>query len=85
VRSIARVDGMTLAPADASSFADLLRWFRVRAGLSQEMLAERAGVSLATIAALEQGHRRRPYAHTLLVISQALDLDATDSAMQRAR
>ncbi len=65
---------------DSATFADLLRVFRARAGLTQADLAEQAGVSLATIAALEQGLRRRPYPHTLRSISRALRLDASDHA-----
>jgi transcriptional regulator with XRE-family HTH domain len=45
----------------------------VRAGLSQEVLAERAGVSVATIGALEQG-RRQPHPRTLAVLAAALEL-----------
>lgn len=65
---------------DAATFAGLLRLFRAREGLTQERLAEQAGCSPATIAALEQGLRRRPYPHTLRSISRALELDSADHA-----
>jgi predicted ATPase/transcriptional regulator with XRE-family HTH domain len=65
-------------PGDQESFAVRLRHFRVRAGLTQEMLAERAGVSVSAIAALEQGVRRRPYPHTLAALSRALALEPAD-------
>ncbi|MBV8719789.1 MAG: helix-turn-helix domain-containing protein [Chloroflexi bacterium] len=60
------------------SFGARLRQFRVRAGLTQEVLAERAGVAVATIAALEQGQRRRPYPHTVSALSSALGLRDED-------
>jgi predicted ATPase/transcriptional regulator with XRE-family HTH domain len=76
---------LPLAQGDTESLADLLRLFRTRTGFTQEMLAERAGVSLATIASLEQGLRRRPYPHTLRAISQALMLAPADHATLLAR
>ena len=59
---------------DHESFGARMRLLRVRAGLTQEVLAERAGVAVATIAALEQGQRRRPYPHTVAALSHALGL-----------
>jgi predicted ATPase/DNA-binding XRE family transcriptional regulator len=58
----------------------LLRGFRVDAGMSQEALAERAGLSPDAIAALEQGRRTRPRAFTLRVIADVLGLSAEDRA-----
>jgi len=58
----------------SSPFSTLLRRFRVRAGLSQEMLAERAGVSVKTVAALESGTRRSPYQGTVTRLADALRL-----------
>ena len=45
---------------DPSPFGERLRRLRVAAGLSQEALAERAGLSAQAIGALETG-KRRPY------------------------
>jgi transcriptional regulator with XRE-family HTH domain len=42
-------------------FAVLLQQYRQAAGLSQEELAERAGLSARGIADLERGVRRSPY------------------------
>src|SRR5262249_5085621 len=58
------------------SFGQQVQRLRVRAGLTQEMLAERAGLSLATLGALEQG-RRQPRSNTVAALADALGL-ATD-------
>jgi predicted ATPase/DNA-binding XRE family transcriptional regulator len=52
----------------------MLRALREDAGLSQEELAERAGLSPHAISALERGTRTRPYPHTLRSLATALDL-----------
>jgi predicted ATPase/transcriptional regulator with XRE-family HTH domain len=44
------------------------------------MLAERAGVSVATIGALEEGLRRRPHPHTLAALADALGLSSDERA-----
>jgi predicted ATPase/transcriptional regulator with XRE-family HTH domain len=65
-------------PASGTTFAAELRRLRLRAGLTQEALAERAGVSVATIGAIEEGQRRRPYPHTVAALLDALDLTPGD-------
>jgi predicted ATPase/transcriptional regulator with XRE-family HTH domain len=60
------------------SFGTHLRRLRLRAGFSQETLAERAGVSGTTIGALEDGHRRRAYPSTLGALADALSLTSSD-------
>ena len=57
-----------------------LRSLRERAGLSQEELAERSGLTPHAISALERGVRRRPYPHTVRSLADGLGLDATDRA-----
>src|SRR5215217_8185092 len=57
-----------------TSFADLLRQLRTAAALSQEELAERAGVSLRGISDLERGVRRAPHLSTVRVLADALSL-----------
>ena len=52
------------ANAESPSFAVLLRRYRIAAGLSQEELAERAGLSRRGISDLERGQRRRPHLAT---------------------
>jgi len=58
----------------AGAVGALLRHYRLRAGLSQEALAERAGLSPAAIGALEQGLRRRPHPQTVNGLANALQL-----------
>jgi len=58
------------------SFAGLLKRHRVVAGLSQEALAERAGVSVDAISYLERGVRHAPQKATLDLLIDALTLDA---------
>ena len=53
----------------------LLRSYRLTAGLSQEALAERAGMSVHGIRALERGYRRTPQRGTLALLSGALALN----------
>ena len=57
-----------------ASFGGLLRELRAAAGLTQEELAARAGLSPNAIGALERGQRRRPYPHTVRAIADALGL-----------
>ncbi|MBV8368776.1 MAG: helix-turn-helix domain-containing protein [Candidatus Eremiobacteraeota bacterium] len=57
------------------SFGPLLRQFRVAAGLTQEALAERAGVSADGIGALERGTNQAPQRDTLKLLIKALNLN----------
>ena len=61
----------------AKSFGERLRRHREAAGLSQEELAEKAGISGKAIGALERGERRRPYPATIRQLADALGLDET--------
>ena len=67
-------------PGPSTAFGERLRHLRLRAGLSQEALAERAGLAPRAIAALESGDRRSPYARTLGALGQALELSAAERA-----
>jgi predicted ATPase/DNA-binding XRE family transcriptional regulator len=71
-------------------FGLLLRKLRTEAGLSQDGLAERAGISAKTIGALEQGVRRAAHDDTIHRIARALQLapaerDALLHAAQHSR
>jgi predicted ATPase/DNA-binding XRE family transcriptional regulator len=61
--------------AEESPLGPLLRRERAAAGMTQEELAERAGVSVRTISDVERGLRRTIYRHTAEVLASALGLD----------
>ncbi|MBV9332478.1 MAG: helix-turn-helix domain-containing protein [Candidatus Eremiobacteraeota bacterium] len=61
----------------SASFGQMLRHLRRDAGLSQEALAEHAGLSKDAISALERGTRRAPYHETVTNLADALELDST--------
>ena len=54
------------------------------AGLSQEALAERAGLSARAISDLERGARRAPYRETVRLLADALGLSDADRAALEA-
>jgi predicted ATPase len=60
--------------ASAASIGIMLRGFRVRAGLTQEALAARAGLGVATLKALERDQRQRPHPNTVALLANALEL-----------
>jgi predicted ATPase/DNA-binding XRE family transcriptional regulator len=62
----------------SETFAERLRRLREAAGLTQEELAERAGLSSKAVGLLERGERTRPYPHTVTALSEALDLSGED-------
>ncbi len=66
--------------SQAMSFGELLRRYRERVGYSQEVLAERAGLTSKGVGALERGERQRPYPHTVRALSDALGLGDTERA-----
>ncbi|MFI9388330.1 ATP-binding protein [Kutzneria sp. NPDC052558] len=63
--------------------AGLLRAHRVRTGLTQEELAERAGLSVDAIGLIERGERRRPQRHTVDQLVTALGLAGDDAGTFR--
>ena len=76
--------------SEGESFRVLLRRHRLAAGLTQEDLAERAGLSARAISDLERGRRHTPQRHTLTLLTQALrltgdDLAAFEASVQRRR
>ncbi|HEX6797776.1 MAG TPA: tetratricopeptide repeat protein [Ktedonobacterales bacterium] len=72
---------------DTPDFAALLRRHRRASGLTQEELAERAGLSAASVSLLERGLTRTPQRATVEMLSAALALPPTDAAafMEAAR
>jgi predicted ATPase/DNA-binding CsgD family transcriptional regulator/DNA-binding XRE family transcriptional regulator len=69
-----------MAATAETGFGDLLRRYRVAAGLTQEELAEHAGLSTRGISDLERGARALPRKDTLQLLLEALDLSAEDRA-----
>jgi len=61
-------------------FGGRLRRLRETAGLTQEELAEKAGLSAKGISDLERGERKRPYPHTVRSLADALGLSEYERA-----
>jgi len=57
-----------------SPFGELLKRHRSRLGMSQEVLAERSGMSASAVGALERGSRRAPYRDSVARLADALGL-----------
>jgi transcriptional regulator with XRE-family HTH domain len=72
--------GRAEGPADPGEFGPVLRSLRLAAGLTQEDLAERAGLSVRTISDLERGATGRPYPKTVTLLAHALELTEADRA-----
>ncbi|GAA3234627.1 hypothetical protein GCM10010532_072180 [Dactylosporangium siamense] len=66
--------------AASGDFAVVLRRLRESRSLTQEELAERAGLTAKAIGALERGERRRPYPHTVRSLADGLALGDDDRA-----
>src|SRR3712207_9404963 len=62
------------------TFGSRLRRLWEAAGLTQEELALRAGLSPRAISALERGERKRPYLHTVRTLADALGLSEEEHA-----
>src|ERR1700729_1755741 len=65
---------MEAVPEPALTFAGLLRHFRVEARLTQEELAEEAGLSPRSVSDLERGVNRTARKDTALLLADALNL-----------
>jgi predicted ATPase/transcriptional regulator with XRE-family HTH domain len=68
---------MTGAPSD---FGNVLRRVRIAAGLTQEALAERAGLSVRGISDLERGVNRTPRKDTVALLLETLQPTGDDRA-----
>lgn len=67
-----------MSTATTVAFGPLLRHYRLASGLTQQELAERAGVGLRAISDLERGARTRPYRYTILRLANALGVPEPD-------
>ena len=70
--------GMPVVEPPAVSFAGLLRRLRIDAGLTQEQLAEAAGLSYRSISDLERGINLTPRKETVRLLADALNLVGGD-------
>ncbi len=66
---------------DSPGFGDLLRQYRVAAGLTQEALAERSALSARAVSDLERGIYRAPQRNTVRLLAAALDLAEGDRTL----
>jgi predicted ATPase/DNA-binding SARP family transcriptional activator/transcriptional regulator with XRE-family HTH domain len=66
-------------------FGARLRRLREAAGLTQEELAQSAGLSTNAVSQLERGVRTRPHPHTLAVLADALGIDGVERTAFSAR
>jgi predicted ATPase/DNA-binding XRE family transcriptional regulator len=64
----------------SAPFGARLRKLREAAGLTQEELAWRAGLTAKAISVLERGERKRPFPHTVRAIADALELSENERA-----
>jgi predicted ATPase/DNA-binding XRE family transcriptional regulator len=72
--------GLDTSSEQDLSFGAQLRRLRVAAGLTQEEVAQGAGLSPTAVSALERGKRRRPYPHTVRSLADALALTDEERA-----
>ena len=71
---------MASAESGTASFGIQLRQWRLAAGLTQEALAERAGVSAKAVSELERDLDRTPRLETVTLLADALELDPAGRA-----
>jgi predicted ATPase/DNA-binding XRE family transcriptional regulator len=74
-----------VSAVDTPDFASLLRRYRRRSGLTQEELAERAGLSVASVSLLERGITLAPQRATVSLLGDALALTPDEAAAFAAK
>src|SRR5262245_8117856 len=77
-------ESCTMAHFEERSFGAFLRRLRLAAGLTQEELAARSGLSPAAISALERGIRQSPYPYTLEQLAAGLALSPDEWVLFKA-
>ncbi|HEX8997137.1 MAG TPA: tetratricopeptide repeat protein [Ktedonobacterales bacterium] len=70
-----------ISPLFGSPFGPLLRRYREAAGMTQEALAQRAGLSVRGISDIERGLRQAPRRDTVGMLADALDLPPHQRAL----
>src|SRR5262245_31590975 len=68
--------GVEMTKRDLSAFGRRVKALREQAGLSQQELATKAGLSLSVEFQIEQGKKRDPKLSTLLALAEALGKEA---------
>ncbi|MDH2427974.1 helix-turn-helix transcriptional regulator [Sphaerisporangium sp. TRM90804] len=61
-----------------NTFCDLLRYFRTRAGITQQQLADLSTISTRAIRDLERGRAERPRGDTIRLLADALRIHGRD-------
>jgi tetratricopeptide (TPR) repeat protein/transcriptional regulator with XRE-family HTH domain len=69
-----------MAMRQTSAFGALLKRYRQTTGLTQEALAEQAGLSVRAISDLERGLKVRPHQDTVALLAAALQLSPAEHA-----
>jgi predicted ATPase/DNA-binding XRE family transcriptional regulator len=67
-----------MEPAPTTTFGLLVKRYRVAAGLTQEELAERSGLSVPSISNLERGVLHRPRSETVRLLADAFGLNGEE-------
>ncbi|MBV9281236.1 MAG: AAA family ATPase, partial [Chloroflexi bacterium] len=67
--------------AAPTSFGEMLRSYRLAAGLTQEQLAERAGLSARAISDHERGIKQRPHLATVGMLAEALGMSPIERSL----
>lgn len=75
-----RADEVVRGARELTTFGEMLLVFRRAAGLTQEELAEAAGMAARSIRDLERGRRARPQRRTAQLLVSALGLGEADAA-----
>lgn len=62
-----------------TAFGDFLRFYRLRLSMTQEELAEQAGVSVRALSDMERGRARKPHRRTVELLVTGLDLTGDEA------
>jgi transcriptional regulator with XRE-family HTH domain len=71
-----------MPPTNLAGLGTRLKALREAAGLSQQEVATRAGISLSVVFQLEQGKRKDPKLSTLVALAEGLSMDVGRLALE---